>query len=123
MMIRLTAHTAARAGISSRLLHSSRPVLQRLHTKFDLPDPTVGGGKCADGKWIPRLTKICATIGPTSEQLPVLQEVRTNTSTLLKQAGAPLSTRYCDKRRYGAWRSMDSPVSNTSLSLFFIIIL
>jgi pyruvate kinase len=31
--------------------------------------------RSADGGWVPKLTKIVATIGPTSEQLPVLQEV------------------------------------------------
>jgi pyruvate kinase len=43
-------------------------------TKFHLPDPS---GKLDDAKvaYAPKLTKIVATIGPTSEQLPMLQQV------------------------------------------------
>lgn len=45
-----------------------------LTTKFNLPDPS---GKPDDARsdYAPKLTKIVATIGPTSEQYPVLQEV------------------------------------------------
>ena len=48
---------------------------------FDLPDPRDamsyrdGLGYAADAKWRPQLSKIVATIGPTSEQLPVLKDV------------------------------------------------
>ena len=46
-------------------------------SSFDLPDPrsmTEDISRSAQ-KWNPQLSKIVATIGPTSEQLPVLQEV------------------------------------------------
>lgn len=69
--------TCASRGIL-RYIHSSTSsasTIQGIQTKFDLPDPTQSS-KTADGGWVPRLTKIVATIGPTSEQLPVLQEVR-----------------------------------------------
>lgn len=49
--------------------------VQGFQTKFDLPDPSIGSLQSAEGGWVPKLTKIVATIGPTSEQLPVLQEV------------------------------------------------
>lgn len=73
----LTMIRWACSRVVRRCIHSSASV-PGIQTKFDLPDPTLAGSsfKTADGGWVPRLTKIVATIGPTSEQLPVLQEVR-----------------------------------------------
>jgi pyruvate kinase len=50
-------------------------------SSFDLPDPRTlmdykdGMNYTASKKWSPQLSKIVATIGPTSEQRPVLQEI------------------------------------------------
>lgn len=78
-MFRLAAQRAVLrgSGTCSKSLYSSSALVQALQTKFDLPASTKFGDEWGiDGNWEPRLTKIVATIGPTSEQLPVLQEVR-----------------------------------------------
>ncbi len=46
-----------------------------LRTSFDLPDPSKAASEDRYGKNPLQLTKIVATIGPTSEQLPVLEQV------------------------------------------------
>jgi pyruvate kinase len=46
-----------------------------MKTKFNLPDPSIQHDDDRTHNYAPKLTKIVATIGPTSEQLPVLQEV------------------------------------------------
>ena len=45
---------------------------RQLKTSFELPDPSVADDM---GKKPFQLTKIVATIGPTSEQLPMLEQV------------------------------------------------
>jgi pyruvate kinase len=46
-----------------------------IKTKFNLPDPSTQYDHDRTHNYVPKLTKIVATIGPTSEQLPVLQQV------------------------------------------------
>jgi len=77
-MFRLGAQRAVLRVGGVRSFHSTSSLAQVIRTKFDLPAATkLGNERGVDGKtWEPRLTKIVATIGPTSEQLPVLQEVR-----------------------------------------------
>ena len=75
----LALRRVAVAGSVRRcFLHSSPSLAKAIETKFDLPDPqhlnSASDGFGGDS-WAPRLTKIVATIGPTSEQLPVLQKV------------------------------------------------
>ena len=90
-MFRLAAHrailrTTTFASTCSRGLHSSPALGQAIQTKFDLPAATrIGNERGIDGEtWEPRLTKIVATIGPTSEQLPVLQEVSIRSTRVFK---------------------------------------
>ena len=69
-----TAAAAASSSSSSRASLSSR-------SSFDLPDPRNlmsyqhSWDYAPSKKWNPQLSKIVATIGPTSEQRPVLQEI------------------------------------------------
>lgn len=80
-----TATARKPSGSVARDFHASSTVRFGA-SSFDLPDPsklqsyhvnsatgTAAAGK--KSKWTPQLTKIVATIGPTSEQMPVLQEV------------------------------------------------
>ena len=56
-----------------------------LATKFNLPDPASPNEYWSTtGKFAPKLTKIVATIGPTSEQLPALQEVVKNGMRIMR---------------------------------------
>ena len=48
---------------------------RQLKTTFDLPDPSVLNSDNGNGKKAKQLTKIVATIGPTSEQLPMMEQV------------------------------------------------
>ena len=58
----------------TRSYSTSLPPLAPLSTKFHLPDPS-GQLDESPTAYAPKLTKIVGTIGPTSEQLPVLQQV------------------------------------------------
>ena len=54
-------------------------------TTFHLPDPSAPSEiHVGTNKWSPKLTKIVATVGPTSEQLPVLQEVVSNGMRIMR---------------------------------------
>mmetsp|Transcript_23394 Transcript_23394/g.38720 ORF Transcript_23394/g.38720 Transcript_23394/m.38720 type:complete len:559 (-) Transcript_23394:623-2299(-) len=74
--VALTSRVFAPTSMSSfsTIATPTRPLFAPILTKFNLPDPS---GKLDDAKleYAPKLTKIVATIGPTSEQLPVLQQV------------------------------------------------
>ena len=48
---------------------SSATSLQKIGSSFGTPEPAIVGS------WKPQLTKIVATIGPTSEQLPVMKDL------------------------------------------------
>ena len=48
---------------------------RQLKTTFDLPDPSILNSDNGNGKKAKQLTKIVATIGPTSEQLPMMEQV------------------------------------------------
>jgi pyruvate kinase len=70
--------TRTLSAISPTPAPSSNP---RPRSSFDLPDPRVSMSYQnsldynSGAKWNPQLSKIVATIGPTSEQLEVLQDV------------------------------------------------
>lgn len=71
----LLSHASRRTSLSvaRRSYVSATSIkLGPIQTKFLLPDPADKGTRT---KTPPPLTKIVATIGPTSEQLPVLQQV------------------------------------------------
>ena len=84
--LRLVARTTARSRCSipafqrsaaagaANCYSTSLPSLAPLATKFHLPDPSGQLDESATA-YAPKLTKIVGTIGPTSEQLPVLQQV------------------------------------------------
>ena len=56
-----------------------------IKTRFLLPDPSSPNEMSPlSGRWSPKLTKIVATIGPTSEQLPVLQQVVANGMRIMR---------------------------------------
>ena len=48
---------------------------RQLKTTFDLPDPSIMNSNDSNGNKAKQLTKIVATIGPTSEQLPQMEQV------------------------------------------------
>lgn len=68
-----------------RSFQSASIIQAPLTTKFNLPDPASPDEYSAmTKKFAPKLTKIVATIGPTSEQLPVLQEVVKNGMRIMR---------------------------------------
>jgi pyruvate kinase len=73
-MFRRVASSRRLLASSSNNYSTSPCLFAPLHTKFHLPDPSSQFDDCRTA-YAPKLTKIVGTIGPTSEQMPVLQEV------------------------------------------------
>jgi Pyruvate kinase, barrel domain len=84
MMFRSAARRLASMPPSLRSFQSAS-IKAPLTTKFNLPDPASPDEYSAmTKKFAPKLTKIVATIGPKSEQLPVLQEVVKNGMRIMR---------------------------------------
>ena len=85
-MFRIAAAARRLASTPSlRLFHGSVNIQAPLTTRFHLPDPaSPDEHSSTTRKFSPKLTKIVATIGPTSEQLPVLQEVVKNGMRIMR---------------------------------------
>ena len=84
-MFRVASHRLKVCTPSFRSFQSSTVRQAPLATKFNLPDPASPNEYWSTtGKFAPKLTKIVATIGPTSEQLPALQEVVKNGMRIMR---------------------------------------